>query len=114
MTTRTYLYDKNKEEAVINSLKVFRFYDNPERRKDFIIKEDFKTGDILLYINTNDFLYDYDVNKNINMLHMKMENMHIFILKVKDLLELILEKMELKIQRMIEMILMQNIIKIII
>ena len=65
MTKRTYLYDKNKEKAVINSMKFFRFYDNPERRKDFIFKEDFKTGDILIYINTNDIIYDYDENKNI-------------------------------------------------
>ena len=50
MAKRTYLYDKNKEEAVVNIVKKFRAYDNPERRKDFIFKEDFKTGDIFYYI----------------------------------------------------------------
>ena len=65
MVNRTYLYDKNKEEAVVNAIKYFGQYNDPERRKDFIFKEDFKTGDILLYINTKDFIYSYDENKNI-------------------------------------------------
>ena len=45
--------------------KYFKPYDDPERRKDFIIKEDFKTGDILLYINTDDFLYNKDGNDKV-------------------------------------------------
>ena len=65
MLRRTFLYDKNKEEAVIYFNKYFLPYDDPERRKDFIIKEDFKTGDILLYINTDDQLYHLDTNGNI-------------------------------------------------
>ena len=65
MLKRTYLYDKSKEKAVVNSLKFFRLHDDPERRKDSIIMDDFKTGDILLYINTNDFYYDYDENRNV-------------------------------------------------
>ena len=65
MVEREYLYDKNKEKAVVNTLKYFKPYNDLERRKDFIIEEDFKTGDILLYININDFFYIYDENNNI-------------------------------------------------
>ena len=65
MLRRTFLYDKNKEKAVIYFNKYFLPYDDPERRKDYIIKQDFKTGDILFYINTNDHLYLLDKSSNI-------------------------------------------------
>ena len=39
----------------IYDLKYWRDLTDPERRQDFIYPETFKTGDILIYINSNDY-----------------------------------------------------------
>ena len=46
----------NNGDIDIYDLKLFRSYSDPERRQDFIYSEIFKTGDILIYINNNDFI----------------------------------------------------------
>ena len=43
------------QKVNIYCLKEYRSYTSSDRREDFIYKEVFKTGDILLYINKNDF-----------------------------------------------------------
>ena len=64
----------NKEEVDIYDLKVFWFYSNLERRKDFIYLETFQTGDILIYINNNDIFYSADKNKKLIKQYINYEN----------------------------------------
>ena len=52
----------NGKEIDIYDLKYFREHTNPSRRQDFIYPETFKTGDILIYINNNDSIYE-KINK---------------------------------------------------
>ena len=52
------------QEVNIYNLKDYRSFTNSERREDFIYKEVFKTGDILLYINKNDSTYSVDNNND--------------------------------------------------
>ena len=65
LTEIKYEYIKGEKEVNIYNLKGYRLYTNPERREDFINKEIFKTGDILIYINKNDATYSVDKSKNI-------------------------------------------------
>ena len=51
------------QEVNIYCLKEYRSYTSSDRREDFIYKEVFKTGDILLYINKNDSAYSVDKNQ---------------------------------------------------
>jgi hypothetical protein len=52
----------NGKEIDIYDLKYFREHTNSSRRQDFIYPETFKTGDILIYINNNDSIYE-KINK---------------------------------------------------
>mgnify|MGYP006873046770 CR=1 FL=1 len=54
----------NGEKKPYYSLKHFG-YNSPERRRDFIYLETFKTGDILIYKNKNDETYSVDKNKKL-------------------------------------------------
>ena len=64
MASSKYAYIKGGEEVNLYTLKVFRDYNDPERRQDFIYKETFKTGDILIYKNNNDYRYTVDTKNN--------------------------------------------------
>ena len=44
-------------------MKYFGDYDYINRREDFIYKETFQTGDILIYLNRNDATYSVEKNK---------------------------------------------------
>ena len=52
----------NGKEIDVYDLKYFREHTNSSRRQDFIYPETFKTGDILIYINNNDSIYE-KINK---------------------------------------------------
>ena len=87
MTKIKHKFTDGGEEAYIYKLKGFAYYPNSktEIRDDFIYPETFKTGDILIYENYDDF-YSINTKKLIKKkLHMNKENTHIFILKVKAL-----------------------------
>ena len=45
-------------------LKDFKEYTDETRRQDFIYPETFKTGDILIYTNSNDTIYQFDKKAN--------------------------------------------------
>ena len=64
----------NGEEVDIYDLKTFWYYINPERRQDFIYLETFQTGDILIYINNNDIIYNVDKNKKLFKQYITYEN----------------------------------------
>ena len=55
-------------------MKFFGYYNDPERRQDFIYLETFKTGDILIYKNENDVVYDFDNNNNLIKKYITYEN----------------------------------------
>ena len=57
-------HDKINETVTIYKPKNYESYEYPERRADYINKEDFKTGDILYYINKNDITYNFDEINN--------------------------------------------------
>ena len=63
ITSLKYTYIQGGEEVNIYDSKGFKEYGDPERREDFIYKETFQTGDILLYINRNDVIYSVKNNK---------------------------------------------------
>ena len=61
MAKNKYSYIQGTEIDVYD-LKYFREHTNSSRRQDFIYPETFKTGDILIYINNNDSIYE-KINK---------------------------------------------------
>jgi len=54
MTILSNISTGDGQKVNINRLKQFRDYSNPERRQTFIYKNTLKTGDILVYKNSND------------------------------------------------------------
>lgn len=54
---------KTKSDVIAYDLKSWGSYDNPARRADTIYSKSFKTGDILIYKNTNDVIYNYKEGK---------------------------------------------------
>ena len=67
LATMKYQYPGNEEEVNIYFIKEFEyFYNMPtyhKRRKDYIYPQHFKTGDILIYRNSNDSTYSIQNNK---------------------------------------------------
>jgi len=63
MKSLKHTFTKGGKEVIIYSLKQFGDYTNPERRQSFIYKNTFKTGDILIYKNKNDFIYSLENKK---------------------------------------------------
>ena len=63
LTIRKFIFE-NKNEEKTYSLKSFGDYLYKNRMQDFIYKEHFITGDILLYTNDNDYVYELDKNTN--------------------------------------------------
>ena len=57
-------YIKGIPDVKVYILKDFGDFKNDERRADFIYKETFKTGDILIYKNNNDKTYTVDKDNN--------------------------------------------------
>ena len=64
----------NKQEVEIYDLKTFWYYSIPERRQDFIYLESFQTGDILIYLNNNDIIYNVDNDKKLVKQYITYEN----------------------------------------
>ncbi len=60
---RYYTY-ATKNDVVRYDLKNWGNYDDADRRADTIYGENFKTGDILVYINEDDNMYGYDEKKD--------------------------------------------------
>ena len=60
MHEKSYTY--NGANIVSYDLKLWKSYDSSLRRADTIYSETFRTGDILIYKNTNDVLYSYKNN----------------------------------------------------
>jgi hypothetical protein len=58
-----YVYIQGEKGIDIYSMKYFGDYDYINRREDFIYKEEFQTGDILIYLNRNDATYRVEKNK---------------------------------------------------
>ena len=66
LATIRYTIIEGADIVDIYSIKEYQFYlnlENLERREDFIYKEHFKTGDILIYKNNNDNYYYSDNNE---------------------------------------------------
>ena len=68
LATMKHKYPGEEEEVNVFFLKEFEyFYDiqtNHKRREDYIYPQHFKTGDILIYKNSNDSTYSYDAKAN--------------------------------------------------
>ena len=60
------------EELIFSKLVGFGVY--PERRQDFIYSGNFRTGDILLYINNIDEIYALDENQKVMKTDITYEN----------------------------------------
>ena len=71
LATIKYQYPGNEEEVNVYSIKEFEyFYHMPtyhKRRKDYIYPQHFKTGDILIYKNSNDYTYFYQNNRAVKL-----------------------------------------------
>ena len=71
LATMKYQYPGNEEEVNIYFIKEFEyFYNMPtyhKRRKDYIYPQHFKTGDILIYKNSNDSTYLLQNNKAVKL-----------------------------------------------
>ena len=63
LSMRSYYY--NGILVKLYDLKDFREYTDEKRRQDFIYPETFKTGDILIYTNYNDTIYEIDKKTNV-------------------------------------------------
>ena len=63
ISMRSYSYNGNLVK--LYDLKDFREYTNESRRQDFIYPETFRTGDILIYTNYNDTIYQIDKKTNV-------------------------------------------------
>ena len=74
LATTEYEYVNGGGKVNIYDLKFFGYYNDPERRQDFIYLETFKTGDILIYKNENDVVYDFDNNNNLIKKYITYEN----------------------------------------
>lgn len=61
LSTKNYNYLKN-ENVTSYDLKTWQNRSKSDRRADTIYSENFKTGDILVYKNSNDLLYNYKNN----------------------------------------------------
>ena len=70
--SKPYSYGK-KDDIVGYDLKAWRSYASPERRADTVYGENFKTGDILIYKNSNDVIYKNE-NGNIIKTNVTYEN----------------------------------------
>ena len=55
-------YTVSKNKVYYYDLKNWRDYDDSNRRADTIFTENFQTGDILIYINEDDYKYTYNNN----------------------------------------------------
>ena len=71
LATMRYLYPGNEEEVNVYFLKEYEyFYDMQtfhNRRKNYIYPHHFKTGDILIYRNSNDSTYSIQSNKAVKL-----------------------------------------------
>ena len=74
MTNMKHAYIIGGSEVNIFTMKGFGDYENPERRADFIFKEAFKTGDILIYKNKNDMTYKADKDNKLISNRITYEN----------------------------------------
>ena len=67
LATMRYQYPGNEEEVNVYSLKEYEYFYNMQtyhnRRKNYIYPQHFKTGDILIYRNSNDSTYSIQNNK---------------------------------------------------
>ncbi len=61
LSARPFTY-RAKGDVIAYDLKKWGPYGNPARRADTVYGETFKTGDILIYTNTNDVTYEYKKN----------------------------------------------------
>ena len=69
-----YSYTNEQEEFDIYDIKTYGYYGDPERRQDFIYLEAFQTGDILIYLNNNDKIYNVDSNNKLIKKYITFEN----------------------------------------
>jgi len=69
LATMGYKYPGSEEEVNVYFIKEYEyFYDNQKyhkRRKDYIYPQHFKTGDVLIYKNSNDSTYSLQKNKTV-------------------------------------------------
>ena len=72
-------YTYNSEPLYYFDLKWWKPYTDPLRRADTIYAENFKTGDILVYLNKNDYVYDSASSSKINVTNENGEYAYIFI-----------------------------------
>lgn len=72
LSERKYSYNK-KNDITAYDLKAWGNYFSPDRRADTIYSENFKTGDILIYKNSNDVIYKIN-NGNITKTNVTYEN----------------------------------------
>jgi len=74
LTSVNHTYIKGGEKVTIYDLKGFRDYYNPERRRHHINPKTFKTGDILIYKNHNDAVYNVVKGNKLNKTYITYEN----------------------------------------
>ena len=67
-------YIKGGEKMTLYDLKIFRDYNNPERRRPYINSKTFKTGDILIYKNHNDAVYSISTDNELKKTFITYEN----------------------------------------
>ena len=71
LATMKYQYPGNEEEVNVYFIKEFEYFYNMQtyhkRRKDYIYPQHFKTGDILIYKNSNDSTYLLQNNKAVKL-----------------------------------------------
>ena len=71
LATMKYQYPGNEEEVDVYFIKEFEYFYNMQtyhkRRKDYIYPQHFKTGDILIYKNSNDSTYLLQNNKAVKL-----------------------------------------------
>ena len=71
LATMKYLFPGNEEEVNVYFIKEFEYFYNMQtyhkRRKDYIYPQHFKTGDILIYKNSNDSTYLLQNNKAVKL-----------------------------------------------
>ena len=67
-------YIKGGEKVTLYDLKSFRDYYDPERRRHHINSKTFKTGDILIYKNHDDVVYNIEKDNKLNKTYITYEN----------------------------------------
>ena len=72
LSERKYSF-KTKNDITAYDLKAWGSYSSPDRRADTVYSENFKTGDILIYKNSNDVIYKNE-NGNIIKTNVTYEN----------------------------------------